>query len=74
MRRISNPNVKVWLPCVLVTLSTKSMLASARTQGKLAEYPTSGLVNAPILIPTRPLSNWLILMPGIPRAVESFVP
>ncbi len=43
MRRISNPSVKVWLPCVLVTLSTKSMLASARTQGKLAEYPTSGV-------------------------------
>src|SRR5712692_11313331 len=37
MRRMSTPNLKVWLRRTLVQVFVKSMLASARIQGKLGE-------------------------------------
>jgi len=70
---MSKPNLMVWLRRILVQLLTMSMLASARIHGKLAEYPTIGLLKGP-LTPTRPLVKSLMLIPGIPRFVDAAVP
>src|SRR5258708_2735528 len=75
IRRRSTPNLMVWLRRSLVQELTKSMLASARIQGRLAEYPVRGLLNPPpMLMPTNPLVKSFTFTFGIPRAVVSAFP
>src|SRR5260370_5157332 len=57
MRRRSTPHLMVWLRRIFVQELTKSMLASARIQCRLAEYLVSGLLQWVKLMPPNQLAK-----------------
>ena len=77
MCRKSSPNLIVWFPCTFVKTVANWTVRSERSQGRLPEKPTSGLLRlrlVPKSIDVIPLVQSSMLAPRIPTSSAVFNP
>ena len=77
MCRKSSPNLIVWLPATFVNTVANWTVRSERSQGRLPEKPTSGLLRlrlVPKSIDVMPLVHSSMFAPRIPTSSAVFNP